>query len=91
MNKKIHKLKYLRIIFLFFTIEGSAVSLYSALSHYKNYTDPLYNSFSAISKAINCDTVAQKALGQSSLKYRSAGGVFSYMLDGRLSPPFFSC
>jgi len=35
------------------------IALYSAYSHYQNYTDPLYSSFCAISKSINCDTVAQ--------------------------------
>uniref|UniRef100_UPI00405769D4 vitamin K epoxide reductase/DsbA family protein n=1 Tax=Candidatus Electronema sp. TaxID=2698783 RepID=UPI00405769D4 len=40
-------------------LTGLAVALYSAHSHYQNYTDPLYSSFCAISKAINCDTVAQ--------------------------------
>ncbi|XOF33532.1 MAG: vitamin K epoxide reductase family protein [Candidatus Electrothrix sp. YB6] len=40
-------------------ITGLAACLYSAHSHYKNYTDPLYSSFCAISRAINCDTVAQ--------------------------------
>lgn len=44
---------------LLFAGAGLSISLYSAHSHYKNYTDPLYSSFCAISQAINCDTVAQ--------------------------------
>lgn len=44
---------------LFFATAGLLIALYSAHSHYQNYTDPLYSSFCAISKAINCDTVAQ--------------------------------
>ncbi len=43
----------------FFATAGLLIALYSAHSHYQNYTDPLYSSFCAISKAINCDTVAQ--------------------------------
>ncbi|MCI5220477.1 MAG: hypothetical protein D3914_15110 [Candidatus Electrothrix sp. LOE2] len=44
---------------LLFATAGLLIALYSAHSHYQNYTDPLYSSFCAISKAINCDTVAQ--------------------------------
>jgi protein-disulfide isomerase/uncharacterized membrane protein len=44
---------------LFFAITGLLIALYSAHSHYQNYTDLLYSSFCAISKSINCDTVAQ--------------------------------
>jgi uncharacterized membrane protein len=59
MTKQYNKLKYLQITSLLLAIAGSAVSLYSAHSHYKNYTDPLYSSFCALSQTINCDTVAQ--------------------------------
>ena len=38
---------------------GLAVSVYLAYSHYLNYTDIAYQSFCAISNAINCDTVSQ--------------------------------
>lgn len=48
-----------RLAALFFATAGLLISLYSAHSHYQNYTDPLYSSFCAISKSINCDTVAQ--------------------------------
>ncbi|WP_446009459.1 vitamin K epoxide reductase/DsbA family protein [Candidatus Electrothrix sp.] len=60
-----HNTKHPNIIFrywlaaLFFATAGLLIALYSAHSHYQNYTDPLYSSFCAISKAINCDTVAQ--------------------------------
>ena len=40
-------------------VTGLIVSLYLAYSHYKNYTDLQYQSFCAISNAINCDTVSQ--------------------------------
>lgn len=38
---------------------GLLVSSYLALSHYRLYTDIAYESFCAISRAINCDTVSQ--------------------------------
>ena len=44
---------------LFLAVMGLIVSLYLAYSHYKNYTDLQYQSFCAISNAINCDTVSQ--------------------------------
>ncbi len=47
------------LLALSFTIAGLLISFYSAYTHYQNYTDPLYSSFCAISKSINCDTVAQ--------------------------------
>jgi len=34
-------------------------SLYLAVSHYRVYTDVAYQSFCAVSKAVNCDTVSQ--------------------------------
>lgn len=36
-----------------------AVSAYLSLSHYRNYTDIGYQSFCAISRSLNCDTVSQ--------------------------------
>jgi protein-disulfide isomerase/uncharacterized membrane protein len=44
---------------LLLAVTGLIVSLYLAHSHYKNYTDLQYQSFCAISNAINCDTVSQ--------------------------------
>ena len=44
---------------LLLAVIGLIVSLYLAYSHYKNYTDLQYQSFCAISNAINCDTVSQ--------------------------------
>lgn len=38
---------------------GMANTSYLAYSHYQNYTDIFFNSFCALSKAINCDTVSQ--------------------------------
>jgi len=56
-NSKQHlKYWYLSLIL---TAAGFLVSLYSAYSHYKNYTDVQYSSFCSLSQAINCDTVAQ--------------------------------
>ena len=64
---KVRKLKYIKplpvlvyfSLMLFLTISGILVSFYLAISHFKNYTDIGHKSFCAISKAINCDTVAQ--------------------------------
>lgn len=50
---------YYYIPTLLFVIAGIGVSLYLAQSHYRNFTDPAYASFCAISRSINCDTVAQ--------------------------------
>ena len=38
---------------------GLADSVYLSISHYRIYTDVVYESFCAISQAINCDTVSQ--------------------------------
>ena len=48
---------FLAVLFLILT--GWVASFYLAHSHYKNYTDLQYQSFCAISNAINCDTVSQ--------------------------------
>ena len=38
---------------------GLADSIYLAISHYRVHTDAGYQSFCALSKAMNCDTVSQ--------------------------------
>ena len=48
---------YLPILIL--SVAGILNAIYLSYAHYLNYTDPTYASFCAISKAINCDTVAQ--------------------------------
>jgi len=40
---------------------GIVNSIYLAITHYRNNTDLTFSSFCAISKSINCDTVAQSA------------------------------
>ena len=40
-------------------VAGIIDSIYLAISHYRIYTDIGYESFCAISRAINCDTVSQ--------------------------------
>ena len=42
-------------------IIGIFSSLYLSYLHYKNYTDITFSSICAISKSINCDTVAQSS------------------------------
>ncbi|RJP36936.1 MAG: hypothetical protein C4548_15090 [Desulfobacteraceae bacterium] len=44
---------------MFIALAGFFDSLYLAVSHYRNYADIGYQSFCAISSAINCDTVSQ--------------------------------
>ncbi|MDJ0810558.1 MAG: vitamin K epoxide reductase family protein [Desulfobacterales bacterium] len=52
-----YKLYYLPLLIL--SVAGILNALYLFYAHYQNYTDPTYASFCAISRAINCDTVAQ--------------------------------
>ncbi len=44
---------------LLLTLLGILNSTYLAYTHYKNYTDIEFASFCALSKSVNCDTVAQ--------------------------------
>ena len=46
------------LLFLF-TLGGMASSGYLSFAHYRNFTDISYQSFCAISRSLNCDTVAQ--------------------------------
>ena len=43
----------------FWVVLGLADSIYLAISHYRVHTDIGYQSFCALSRAVNCDTVAQ--------------------------------
>ena len=56
--------KYLSVAVFFWIIaalafSGLMASLYLSISHYRVYTDIVYESFCALSRAINCDTVSQ--------------------------------
>jgi protein-disulfide isomerase/uncharacterized membrane protein len=42
-------------------LAGLAVTGYLSVSHYRVYTDAAYESFCAISRSINCDTVSQSS------------------------------
>ncbi len=42
-----------------FVLSGIIASFYSCYSHYRVYTDLAYSSFCALTKSVNCDTVAQ--------------------------------
>ena len=44
---------------VFLAAAGLAVSVYLSVSHYLVYTDVAYESFCAITRSINCDTVSQ--------------------------------
>lgn len=51
--------KYYYFPVLILVIVGIVDTAYLGISHYLNYTDIAYESFCAISKTINCDTVSQ--------------------------------
>ena len=62
--KKTKQINPLPFSFYFWTIAifaffGLADSVYLSISHYRVYTDIAYESFCAISRSINCDTVSQ--------------------------------
>ena len=63
MNKK-KQIIPLPFPFYFWTVAALAMagvfdSIYLSISHYRVYTDIAYESFCAISRSINCDTVSQ--------------------------------
>jgi uncharacterized membrane protein/predicted DsbA family dithiol-disulfide isomerase len=45
----------------FFTLTGLVSCIYLTIVHFRNYTDPDFTSICALSKSINCDTVAQSS------------------------------
>lgn len=51
--------KYYYIIIITITIAGLANTIYLSASHYRTYTDIGYQSFCALSRLVNCDTVSQ--------------------------------
>lgn len=58
---------------------GAAISAYLIFLHYKTYTDFTYSSFCAISKSINCDTVAQSPWSVIADLPISVWGMFGYL------------
>ncbi|MFC1831321.1 vitamin K epoxide reductase family protein [Thermodesulfobacteriota bacterium] len=65
---------------LVLAISGIINSLYLAVTHYRNYTDLSWSSFCAISKAVNCDTVAQSPWSIFWDIPVAIWGVFGYLL-----------
>ena len=67
IKAKTHKVSQITPIsfpFYFWTVAALAMagvldSIYLSISHYRVYTDIAYESFCAISRSINCDTVSQ--------------------------------
>jgi len=62
--KKTKQITPLPFSFYFWTVAALAMagvldSIYLSISHYRVYTDIAYESFCAISRSINCDTVSQ--------------------------------
>ena len=64
----------------FIVLSGLIANIYLAWSHYQNYTNINYTSFCALTKSLNCDTVAQSPwsifLGLPLSHY----GIFSYLI-----------
>jgi len=63
---------------LILTLLAMLDSIYLAVMHYRIYTDIGYQSFCAISKAINCDTVSQSAYAVLAGLPVSVWGIFGY-------------
>ena len=61
-------------------ISAMVNSIYLAVTHYKNYTDFTYQSFCAISRSINCDTVAQSPWAFFAGLPVAYWGLFGYLL-----------
>ncbi|MFH2045369.1 MAG: vitamin K epoxide reductase family protein [Pseudomonadota bacterium] len=64
--------------FVFLLLAGISDSIYLAVHHYLVYTDIGYESFCAISKAINCDTVSQSPYSVSLGMPVAIWGFFGY-------------
>jgi len=89
MNQKNHNITplpfpvYFGAVFLLI-LAGLADSIYLSVHHYMVYTDIGYESFCAISKAINCDTVSQSPysifLGVPVAVWGVAGYLFCFLL-----------
>lgn len=58
---------------------GIVISSYLSYLHYRTYTDIAYSSFCALSKSINCDTVAQSPWSIMANIPISVWGLFGYL------------
>lgn len=76
--------KYYYFPVLFLLLLGLLDTVYLAFTHYRNYTDIMYSSFCAITKAINCDTVAQSPWSILFGIPVALWGVFGYLIYGVL-------
>ncbi len=72
--------RYYSIPVLLLLLVGLADTIYLAYLHYENYTNITFNSFCALSKAINCDTVAQSPWSILLGIPLAFWGVFAYLL-----------
>jgi protein-disulfide isomerase/uncharacterized membrane protein len=61
-------------------LAGLVDSIYLAVSHYRVYTDMGYQSFCAISRALNCDTVSQSPYSIFFGVPVSVWGIFGYAI-----------
>jgi protein-disulfide isomerase/uncharacterized membrane protein len=62
------------------SLVGLAVSVHLAVSHYRLFTDVGYQSFCALTKSINCDTVSQSPYAVLGNLPVAVWGVFGYAL-----------
>jgi len=69
---------------LILTSAGMAVASYLTLAHYRNFTDISYQSFCAISRSLNCDTVAQSPYSIFLGVPMAAWGCMGYAIFGAL-------
>ena len=58
---------------------GLAISIFLSVSHYRVHTDIVYQSFCAITKAFNCDTVSQSRYAVLGGLPVSVWGIFGYI------------
>jgi len=76
--------RYYYLPVLFLIIAGLINNGYLALLHYRNYTDITYSSFCALTKTINCDTVAQSPWSIIFGVPVALWGIYGYLLYGLL-------
>ena len=73
-----YRVYYLPVLII--AILGIVNALYLSYTHYQNYTDPSYASFCAISRSVNCDTVAQSPWAILMGLPVAIWGVFGYLV-----------
>lgn len=89
------KITPLNFIYYYWPVVGLCIaglldSIYLSFSHYKIYTDIAYQSFCAVTKAFNCDTVSSSRFAIFAGVPVAVWGVYAYsLLIGMVSIGFF--